>query len=103
MFDKDISFYFLSGREAATRLYDLHPGVETTAPIQREMISDLEKKHVRYIVSDDWPFPVEPNAGGVSSGVTLLSDYIRQNYRLDRQFALTQILRRDTALSPPAR
>ena len=31
----DVEIYFLSEREAGTRWYDLHPGVETTAPIQQ--------------------------------------------------------------------
>jgi hypothetical protein len=92
--DNDISFYFFSGRDAATGWYDLHPGVETTEPIQRQMIADLQKSHVRYIVEDDWGPPNEPNAARISSNVTLLSDYIRQNYTPDREFNHIQIFRR---------
>jgi hypothetical protein len=94
LFDNDISFYFFSKRDAGTKWHDLHPGVETTAPIQREIISDLEKNHVRYVVEDDWPFPSEPNASRISSGVTQLSDYIRRNYALEREFSSIGVLRR---------
>ena len=57
----DIEIYFFSKREAGTRWYDLHPGVETTAPIQTEMIRELEHNRVRFIVRDNLIYPDEPN------------------------------------------
>ena len=96
LFDNDISFYFFSGREAATKWYDLHPGVETTAPIQQEIITSLERNRVRYIIQDNWPFPNEPNASHISSGVTLLSDYIRRNYSPENEFDEIKILQRSS-------
>lgn len=99
LFDDDIGFYFFSGRESATKWYDLHPGVETTAPIQQEIIASLDKNRVRYIVQDDWLLPVTHNASDISSGVTLLSDYIRQNYTLEHKFDDIEVLRRVTPLS----
>jgi hypothetical protein len=95
LFDNDIGFYFFSARGAATKWHDLHPGVETTAPIQREMIDDLRRNRAVYVVRE----PVtteEPNGSGVSSGVMLLDNYIDANYRMDRTFGWIHVLRRVT-------
>jgi hypothetical protein len=95
LFANDIAFYFFSARESATKWHDLHPGVETTAPIQRQMISDLEHNHAAYVIREPED-TVEPNGSNVSSGVRLLDDYIEQNYRPERSFGEIEILRRTT-------
>lgn len=91
----DISFYFFSGRGSATKWHDLHPGVETTAPIQRQMINDLTRHRAVYVIREASPL-VEPNASSISSGVHLLDDYIDRNYRADRSFGSIHLLRRCT-------
>jgi hypothetical protein len=93
----DISFYFLAGRHAATRYHDLCPGVATTLPVQREIVSDLERHGVEYVVlSNAWHDYVEPNASGRSSGVTFLDDYIRSRFRPVAQFGRYLVARRAT-------
>lgn len=104
----NIEIYFFSGREAATRWYDLHPGVETTAPIQREMIGSLERARVSWIVRDDLIYPEEPNQSRVSSGVNILGEYIDSNYTVQRTFGKIDVLKRatpfrDVAQTQPAR
>jgi hypothetical protein len=91
-----IQFYFLSGREAASRWYHLVPGVQTMAPIQQEMVGELERNHVRIVVQDDEIFPVEPNISEVSSGVDLFGDYIRKNYAAQQRFGDLEVLDRVT-------
>ena len=90
----DIEIYFFSKREAGTRWYDLHPGVETTAPIQTEMIRELEHNRVRFIVRDNLIYPDEPNQSRFSSGVNLLGDYISANYAPQRAFGDLEVLKR---------
>ena len=78
----DVLFYFVSGRDSATRYFSLEPGVATTEAVQKEIIQELQRHRVRVIVLYAPPRPfIEPNESGESSGVTLLDDYIRSAYR----------------------
>jgi hypothetical protein len=73
--------YFLSERPAATKWHELHPGIQTTAPIQQQMIAEFETRKLRVMVlNSEWNGVSEPNASALSSGVTLLDDYIRANF-----------------------
>ena len=75
--------YVLADRPNPTR-YDIQaPGVVTSAPVQREIVADLERTRPRVIVRDTSPVTAarEPNAAGRSTGVTLLDDYIAEHYR----------------------
>ena len=92
----DIQFYFFSGRDAATKWYDFVPAVETTAPIQKEMICELARNRTRYVVRDDTPFELEPNESRFSSGVNVLGEYIDRNYVMQRRFGQIEALVRAT-------
>jgi hypothetical protein len=75
--------YVLSGRPNPTR-YDIPaPGVVTSAPVQREIVRDLERTRTPVVVR--WTDPItaaaEPNAAGRSSGVHVLDDYLARSYR----------------------
>ena len=75
--------YVLAGRPNPTR-YDIPaPGVVTSAPVQREIVRDLERTRTPMVVR--WTHPVtaaaEPNAAGRSSGVRVLDDYLARSYR----------------------
>ena len=68
----------LADRPNPTR-YDIEaPGVVTSAPVQREIVADLERARPRVVVRDTSPVTAapEPNAAGRSSGVTLLDDHL---------------------------
>ena len=97
----DVQFYFYSGREAATRWYDLEPAVETTAPIQNEMVCDIERNRTRYVLRDDAPLELEPNESRISSGVNVLGQYIERNYVLQRRFGEIEVLMRSTPFAAP--
>jgi len=88
----DSSFYFLAGRLPATRYDEMHPGVTDTAEVQESMIRDLSRWKVDTVVLFEGPVSVEPNLSSVSSGVTLLDQYLRDAYVLDRRIGGYSVL-----------
>jgi hypothetical protein len=102
LLDDDITFYFVSQRDAATRWYQFDPGVETTEPIQRQMIADLDRNHAVVVVREQgFSDSHEPNASSLSTGVTLLDRYIDANYQRSAAFDRISVLRRSTPFSRP--
>ena len=93
--------YVLAERPNPTR-YDIQaPGVVTSAPVQREIVGDLERARPRVVVRDVSPVTAapEPNAAGRSSDVTLLDDYLARTYRpVERHGALVLLERRQEAV-----
>ena len=89
----NILFYFQTGRRPATKWYLYDPGLQTTEVIQTEMIRELQTVKPRYVVL----FPVddfsEPNESSISSGVLLLDDFIRTNYKEVQEFGFISVLR----------
>ena len=89
----DVRLYFLSGRGAVTRWYDLHPGVQTTLAIQNEIIDSLRQQNPQVIVlNSTWDDTVEPNQSQFSSGVTVLDDYIHGHYVQQAAYGKISIL-----------
>jgi hypothetical protein len=79
----DPLLYVLARRPNPTR-YDIQaPGVVTSAPVQREIVADLERTRPAVVVRDASPVTAapEPNAAGRSSGVRLLDAYLARAYR----------------------
>ena len=66
--------YVLLERANPTRYDVMQPGVVTTAPVQREMVRDLERARPEVVIR--WLSPVagqrESNGAGRSSGVWIL-------------------------------
>jgi hypothetical protein len=88
--------YVLADRPNPTR-YDIQaPGVVTTAPVQREIVRDLERTRTPVVVR--WTARVtaarEPNRAGESSGVTILDEYLRRAYRRAARYGDYVILER---------
>jgi hypothetical protein len=93
IFLNDIAFYVLSERPPATKWYHMDPGVQTTEPIQRDMVKELRGHCVRVVVLETWWDNVtEPNASAVSSGVTFLDDAIRRDYAPVQSFGPISVL-----------
>ena len=90
IFINNVLFYFASKRLSATKWHHFDPGVQTTAEIQGEMIAELEAHRPRVVVLDSLGYE-EPNSSRLSSGVTLLDDYIRSRYRLGATFGSIQV------------
>ncbi len=86
--------YVLLDRTNPTRYDVMQPGVVTTAPVQREIVDDLERARPPLVVR--WLSPVaderEPNGAGRSSGVRLLDRYLAGNYREQRRFGDYEVL-----------
>jgi hypothetical protein len=82
----DVLFYFLSERHCAGRYHMLHPGVATTRRVQEEIIGELQKYGVEYIVLLNVVPNREPNRGSESGGATVLDRYLRSNYVQTRAF-----------------
>ena len=88
-------FYFLAERHSATKYHELHPGLATTEEVQLEIIDELKRKNVKFIVLWSGAENVtEPNESSVSSGVTLLDDFIRTNYAPVMYFGPYKILQK---------
>lgn len=89
-------FYVLAERDNPTRYDIAAPGVLTSAPVQREIVSDLRRARPRVAVrwlSRLTDFP-EPNRAGRSSGVRILDDYLAATYRPVRRYGEWEVLER---------
>jgi hypothetical protein len=79
----DALLYFLADRRCATYYHNLLPGLVTTARVQREMVGELERTIVPAVVLFKGEDAIrEPNEGSLSSGVTILDDYIHERFEL---------------------
>ena len=76
-------FYVLADRPNPTRYDIAAPGVVTSAPVQREIVSDLRRTHPGAVVrwNDPTTAAPEPNRAGRSSGVRILDAYLAAAYR----------------------
>ena len=95
IFVNDMMIYFVAKRQPATKWDLFAPGLQTTAAIQNEMVSELESKKPRFVVLEsDWDNIKEPNDSAVSSGVTVLDDYLRNHYDFVANFGSLNVLER---------
>ena len=95
VFANDVMFYVLMERSSPTRYHELHPGLVNTVAVQQEMIADLERNHVRYLVlTNMFEGAREPNDTAIDSKVTLLDNYIKTHYQLAHTLGSYRILKR---------
>ena len=77
-----------------TRYDVMQPGVVTTAPVQREIVSSLERSRTRVVVR--WLDPratlIEPNGAGRSSGVHILDRYLASMFTPYARYGYYQVL-----------
>lgn len=93
IFINAVAFYFFSERQPVTKWYELHPGIQTQARIQAEMISEMENNPPKMIILDErWDKVEEPNLSKTSSGVNLLDDYLKNKYAEKIRFGPIRIL-----------
>lgn len=91
----DVMFYFLANRPCGTRYHELVPGLTTTAAVQRQMIEDLERNDVRYIVlSSRFERLARRRLPPSFTGSSLLDDWIRLHYRPVEQFDSYEVWQR---------
>lgn len=93
IFANDVMFYFLTGRHIATKYHDLHPGLVTTQAVQRQIVDDLRRNTVKYIIIvSRWEPLKTPNKANKRSGAILLDDFIKRNYTEVESFGTYRIL-----------
>jgi hypothetical protein len=78
LFATDVLFYFLADRPDATRYDMLHPGVATTAPVQAEIIRDLEARRTRCVILDNLDVNGEQV---VPPDATVLDEYLSRHFQ----------------------
>jgi hypothetical protein len=76
----DILLYFLSERNAATYYWCLDAGVTSSARVQQQMLAEMSRGGVAMAVNWTEPKVGEKNAGGRSSGVHLLDDWLSRDF-----------------------
>ncbi len=82
IFVNPVGIYFLADRLPGTRWHQFDPGLQTRRDIQQQMIADLVRNQVRWIVRDaSFEAVNEPNDSRFSSGVRDLDNYISARYR----------------------
>jgi hypothetical protein len=100
IFVNDVLLYFAMNRKPATKWYHFDPGLQTSAPIQREMVGELERAQPKLIVIEArWADAMEPN-GSALGDATVLDDYIRQTFVPVAMFGLNTVLRRRLPARP---
>ena len=97
LFANNISFYFAAERQSVTKWHDLHPGVQTTVAKQQYIVNELQSSHLKMIVLDrEYDNLQEPNESSQSSGVTILDDFIAENFQSVFQLGFYTVLMRKT-------
>jgi hypothetical protein len=98
----DPLFYVLALRNNPTRYDIAAPGVVTSAPVQHEIVGDLERTRTPIVVRYDAPVTTapEPNRAGRSTGVTVLDAYLAKAYRPLARFGYYAILERTPPPGP---
>lgn len=83
----DNLIYFATQRLPATKWSHFDPGLQSSYPIQADMVGELKAASPPYIVLDsEFDSIREPNNSSISSGVTLLDDFIHNKYRYVQSF-----------------
>lgn len=68
--------YFLTGRMPAVKYYEMHPGLQNSESIQREMIMSLKRDCTRVLLLREFKSDTVP--------LGVLDIYIRKDYTLDK-------------------
>lgn len=82
IFANPLSLYVAAGRPPATHWAHFDPGLQTRSDIQAQIVAELTRRHVRWIVRDgSFAAMNEPNGSSISSGVHLLDGFLDTHYR----------------------
>jgi hypothetical protein len=95
VFANDNLIYFATQRLPATRWSEFDPDLQSREDIQIQMVHELETNAPPYVVLDsEFESVHEPNDSSISSGVTLLDDYLHSKYRQVETFGAMSVWRR---------
>jgi len=79
---EDTSLYFLAGVECPLRVYQFTPGAVAPGKMTNEVIAEIERKNIRYLL---WSSRIFPEYGVPRFGIDFnqdLGSYLRSHYRL---------------------
>jgi hypothetical protein len=94
IFVSNVLLYFAMNRPPATKWYEFDPGLQTSAPIQQAMVGELRRAKPKLVVLDaTWADVREPNDSALSSGVTVLDDYLRCAFEPVATFGTNTVMR----------
>jgi hypothetical protein len=81
-FWSNLRMYWLLNRKPGVRRFQLEDRVTTEAPVQRQMIDDLQRLNVRWLILDyEQTMPNDPAFKAANyQGATILDEYLRANY-----------------------
>ena len=83
----NVAAYFLVPKQPATKWHESHPGIQTRADIQREIITELRGSESLVVLVDRrWDNEREPNRSAESSGNTDLDRFLADSFRLVKEF-----------------
>jgi hypothetical protein len=95
IFANDNLTYFATQRMPATRWSHFDPNLQNSHDIQTQMIHELEVNAPPYIVLDsEFDSMREPNDSAMSTGVTLLDEYLGRKYRRAETFGEMSVWQR---------
>lgn len=94
VFVNEAAFYYLADRMPGTRYHELHPGITTDKMGQEQIMFDLEKNQVNYLVLFDNISIEEENQSVISSGEHILDLYIAKNFEIVKVYNRIKILKR---------
>jgi hypothetical protein len=94
IFINDIGFYYLADRPCASFYHLVDPAMATPSPVQQRIINDLASKNVTWIVLVEMPISKEDNLSSVPSGVRVLDDWIKVNYKKEALFGRYEIYKK---------
>ncbi|MBR6976002.1 MAG: hypothetical protein IKH84_03775 [Ottowia sp.] len=76
-----VMMYFMAERPAATKWAELHPGVQTRAETQQQMIEEMRRTPPSILMLDEaWDRVYENNLSSKSSGVHILDKWLGKCY-----------------------
>ncbi|MFN3819239.1 glycosyltransferase family 39 protein [Blastomonas sp.] len=101
IFVNPVYLYFSTDRLPGTHWHHFDPGLQTRADIQTQIVADLQRNKVNWVVRDfSFDDIKEPNKSSRSSGVKILDEYLASRYRPVASSGETQIWLAKTQKAP---
>jgi hypothetical protein len=95
IFVGNVAAYFIAAKRPVTKWHELHPGIQTRADIQREIISELRCSHSVVVMLDRrWDGQVEQSAALQPSGSRELDRFLMETFVAVKEFESIIVLAR---------
>jgi hypothetical protein len=95
VFSNDLRIYWLADRPIGARTFQLETRLATETPVQAEIIADLERNHVRWLILNRVPVRGDDTfAEQAYQGSALLDGYVRNSFRDVARFGPYAVLLR---------